>query len=191
MDIYFASANKNKIKEINALLPESFTVHGIADLIQGDLEETGSTLEENALMKARAIFKLTGVHSFADDTGLEVHALNNAPGVYSARYAGSQRNDQDNIQKLLEELRNKSSRKAQFRTVIAFVDGKQEKLFEGVVEGTISFQPSGNMGFGYDPVFIPEGESRTFAEMTLEEKNGISHRARAFRAFADFMSYFG
>lgn len=188
MDIYFASANNNKIKEINALLPASLTVHGVADLIQGDLEETGSTLEENALMKARAIFKLTGVHSFADDTGLEVHALNGAPGVYSARYAGPQRSDADNIQKLLEEISNKSSRKAQFRTVIAYVDGNQEKLFEGVIEGSISFQRAGSMGFGYDPVFIPEGNFRTFAEMTLEEKNAISHRARAFRTFADFMS---
>jgi XTP/dITP diphosphohydrolase len=190
MDIYFASANRNKIREINSLLPASFTVHGIAGLIQGDLEETGLTLEENALMKARAIFKLTGVHSFADDTGLEVHALDSAPGVFSARYAGPQRNDADNIQKLLEELRFKSSRKAQFRTVIAYVDGKQEKLFEGVVVGTIATRPAGSMGFGYDPVFVPEGNSTTFAEMTLDEKNLISHRARAFRAFADFMSQF-
>jgi XTP/dITP diphosphohydrolase len=183
-EIYFASANQNKIREINALLPDSLKVLGIDKIVHGDLEETGTTLEENALMKAKAIHRLSGKPAFADDTGLEVYALNNAPGVYSARYAGPQRSDADNIIKLLDELAETSDRKARFRTVIAFVDGHQEKLFEGIVNGEIAFEPQGTNGFGYDPVFIPEGNTRTFAEMSLNEKNLVSHRARAFQAFA-------
>lgn len=186
-EIYFASTNKNKIKEINALLPDTFVVKGIENLIQGELEETGNTLEENALMKAKAVFQLTGRPAFADDTGLEVRSLNNAPGVYSARYAGPQRSDKDNIDKLLNEMSALTDRNARFRTVIAFVDGEQSKLFEGIVNGTIATQLAGTNGFGYDPVFIPEETGLTFAQMTLEEKNQISHRARAFRAFAEFM----
>ncbi|MFM2019147.1 MAG: hypothetical protein RL007_2803 [Bacteroidota bacterium] len=186
-EIYFASTNKNKIKEINALLPDTFVVKGIENLIQGELEETGNTLEENALMKAKAVFQLTGRPAFADDTGLEVRSLNNAPGVYSARYAGPQRCDKDNIDKLLNEMGALADRNARFRTVIAFVDGEQSKLFEGIVNGTIATQLAGTNGFGYDPVFIPEETGLTFAQMTLEEKNQISHRARAFRAFAEFM----
>jgi XTP/dITP diphosphohydrolase len=186
-EIYFASTNKNKIKEINALLPDTFVVKGIENLIQGELEETGNTLEENALMKAKAVFQLTGRPAFADDTGLEVRSLNNAPGVYSARYAGPQRSDKDNIDKLLNEMDALTDRNARFRTVIAFVDGELSKLFEGIVNGTIATQLAGTNGFGYDPVFIPEETGLTFAQMTLEEKNQISHRARAFRAFAEFM----
>lgn len=189
-ELYFASANQNKIKEVNALLPPSMVVRGIQGLVNGDLEETGETLQENALMKARAIYKLTGVPSFADDTGLEVESLNGEPGVFSARYAGPQRNDADNINKLLRELKGKPSRKARFRTVIAFVNGDEQHLFEGIVNGRISEQLKGENGFGYDPVFVPDGGEQTFAEMSLTDKNAISHRGRAFRAFAAFMAQY-
>lgn len=190
MEIYFASANQNKIREVNALLPSTMVVRGIDGLVKGDLEETGNTLEENALMKARAVFELTGVPSFADDTGLEVESLKGEPGVFSARYAGLQRSDTDNINKLLNELKGKASRNARFRTVIAFVNGREEHLFEGIVNGRISEQCKGENGFGYDPVFIPEGGEFTFAEMSLTDKNAISHRGRAFRAFAGFMAQY-
>lgn len=189
-ELYFASANQNKIKEVNALLPPSMVVRGIQGLVNGDLEETGETLQENALMKARAIYNLTGVPSFADDTGLEVESLNGEPGVFSARYAGPQRNDADNINKLLSELKDKPSRKARFRTVIAFVNGDEQHLFEGIVNGRISEQLKGENGFGYDPVFVPDGGEQTFAEMSLTDKNAISHRGRAFRAFAAFMAQY-
>lgn len=189
-ELYFASANQNKIKEVNALLPPSMVVRGIQGLVNGDLEETGETLQENALMKARAIYNLTGVPSFADDTGLEVESLNGEPGVFSARYAGPQRNDADNINKLLSELKGKPSRKARFRTVIAFVNGDEQHLFEGIVNGRISEQLKGENGFGYDPVFVPDGGEQTFAEMSLTDKNAISHRGRAFRAFAAFMAQY-
>ncbi|MCK6639815.1 MAG: RdgB/HAM1 family non-canonical purine NTP pyrophosphatase [Bacteroidia bacterium] len=189
-ELYFASANQNKIKEVNALLPPSMVVRGIQGLVNGDLEETGETLQENALMKARAIYNLTGVPSFADDTGLEVDSLNGEPGVFSARYAGPQRNDADNINKLLSELKGKPSRKARFRTVIAFVNGDEQQLFEGIVNGRISEQLKGENGFGYDPVFVPDGGEQTFAEMSLTDKNAISHRGRAFRAFAAFMAQY-
>lgn len=189
-ELYFASANQNKIKEVNALLPPSMVVRGIQGLVNGDLEETGETLQENALMKARAIYNLTGVPSFADDTGLEVESLNGEPGVFSARYAGPQRNDADNINKLLRELKGKPSRKARFRTVIAFVNGDEQQLFEGIVNGRISEQLKGENGFGYDPVFVPDGGEQTFAEMSLTDKNAISHRGRAFRAFAAFMAQY-
>lgn len=188
MLIYFASQNVNKIREIRSLLPGGFEVSGIDEVTSAELEETGATLEENALQKATFVANATGRPAFADDTGLEVDALNGAPGVVSARYAGEQKSAADNVAKLLAELEGKRNRKAQFRTVIAYVNGKQNFLFEGIVEGKIAEKPRGKEGFGYDPVFIPEGSSKTFAEMSLEEKNTWSHRARALKKLIEFLS---
>lgn len=188
MILYFASQNQNKIREIASLLPVGTEVSGIDDIISHELEETGTTLEENAVQKAEFVAKATGEAAFADDTGLEVQALNGAPGVISARYAGEQKSAKDNITKLLAELKGNSNRKAQFRTVIAYINGNERHLFEGKVEGQITEDPSGKEGFGYDPVFIPDGSTKTFAEMTLEEKNAFSHRARALKKLVDFLT---
>lgn len=187
MKIYFASQNENKIREIASILPEGISVVGIDDVTSAELEETGATLEENALQKARFVSESTSCPAFADDTGLEVEALNGAPGVISARYAGEQKSAGDNIVKLLSELKGASNRKARFRTVIAYVNGNQNFLFEGVVHGTIAEEPQGNAGFGYDPVFIPDGSAHTFAEMSLAEKNQCSHRARAVKKLVEFL----
>lgn len=187
MQLYFASQNKNKIREIAALLPSGVEVKGIDAVTSHELEETGSTLEENALQKASFVADATGQAAFADDTGLEVEALNGAPGVISARYAGEQKNAADNIAKILEEMDGRENRKAQFRTVIALVTGNETHLFEGKVEGQIATAPRGEQGFGYDPIFLPDGSTKTFAEMTLDEKNQWSHRARALRKLVDFL----
>ena len=148
-----------------------------------EIPETGTTLEENALQKAATIYQHEGHPAFADDTGLEVDALDGKPGVHTARFAGEDATDQENVRKLLNDLQREENRKARFRTVIALIMNNKEELFEGTVEGTIAHEPSGDKGFGYDPVFIPEGYDRTFAEMTLEEKNQLSHRSRAFNKF--------
>lgn len=187
MKIYFASQNQNKIREIAAALPAGITIAGIDEVTSNELEETGQTLEENALQKAKFVSEATSAPAFADDTGLEVDALNGAPGVISARYAGEQKSATDNIAKLLRELKGISNRSARFRTVIAYVNGHQQFLFEGIVDGKIAESPSGKEGFGYDPVFIPDGSTKTFAEMTLEEKNQWSHRARAAAKLIRFL----
>lgn len=185
--IYFASQNQNKIREISSVLPEGIELLGIDSVTSEELEETGSTLEENAVQKALFVADKTGDSAFADDTGLEVDALNGAPGVISARYAGEQKIAADNIARLLRELYGNPNRKAQFRTVIALVkDGKQH-LFEGVVHGTITTELRGTSGFGYDPIFVPDGSEKTFAEMTMEEKNQWSHRARAVKKLVEFL----
>ncbi|MFN8712711.1 MAG: RdgB/HAM1 family non-canonical purine NTP pyrophosphatase [Bacteroidota bacterium] len=187
--LVFATQNKHKCDEIQSLLGSAFELVTLAEAgITHELEETQNTLEGNALQKARAVFELTGNSCFADDTGLEVEALNGAPGVYSARYAGEQRSSADNIAKLLAELNGNENRNAQFRTVIAWTNGQQEQLFEGIVKGKIALRPSGTSGFGYDPVFLPESSTKTFAEMTMDEKNAVSHRARAFTAFTSWLS---
>lgn len=187
--LVFATQNRHKCNEIQAVLGNAFQLVTLPEAgITDELEETADTLEGNALQKARTVFARTGKPCFADDTGLEVNALNGAPGVYSARYAGEHRSSSDNITKLLHELQDKSNRSARFRTVIAFVNGTEEKLFEGIVNGEIAHTPAGNSGFGYDPVFLPEGSTRSFAEMTLEEKNKVSHRARAFQAFTAWLT---
>lgn len=187
--LVFATHNANKAKEIVAILPDDYEVLTLDDIdFLDDIPETADTLQGNALIKARTIFEKTGLNCFADDTGLEVYALGNAPGVHSARYAGEQRSDDENISKLLQELDNKSDRKARFRTVIALILDGKEFLFEGIVEGEIRREATGNNGFGYDPVFSPENEKKTFAEMTLEEKNQMSHRARAFKKLTEFLS---
>lgn len=188
MQIIFATQNPNKLKEIASLMPEGITLTGLdASRFTEELPETGDTLEANALQKARYVWEATRQPCFADDTGLEVRALEGRPGVYSARYAGEQKNADDNIAKVLNELASSSDRSARFRTVIAFVDESGEQLFEGVVEGTITLEKRGTKGFGYDPVFMAEGTSKTFAELELEEKNKVSHRKRAFQKLVEFL----
>lgn len=197
MNLLFASANKNKIKEIQALLPCEINLYGLSDInFNSDIDETSTTIEGNALLKANAIweylknnsssFSIDGV--FADDTGLEVEALNNAPGVYSARYAGEPKDDDANNKKLLTELKNVTKRQAQFKTVIAFVNETKNTLFEGILKGTIAYEPRGKNGFGYDPIFIPQGSRSTFAELDFETKNNISHRGIAAKKLIDFLS---
>ncbi len=187
--LVFATHNANKAKEIAAILPDDYEVLTLDDIdFLDDIPETADTLQGNALIKARTIFEKTGLNCFADDTGLEVYALGNAPGVHSARYAGEQRSDDENISKLLRELDNKSDRKARFRTVIALLLDGKEFLFEGIVEGEIRREAIGKNGFGYDPIFEPENAGKTFAEMSLDEKNKMSHRARAFKKLTEFLN---
>jgi XTP/dITP diphosphohydrolase len=178
MNLLFASQNVNKIAEIQAKLP-TFRIEGLdPHVFPNELEETGATLDENALQKARQVFVKTGQNCFADDTGLEVEALGGEPGVYSARYAGEQRSSTDNMQLLLLKLADSQSRKAQFRTVIALILEGKEYLFEGICEGTITTHPRGDHGFGYDPIFIPDGNTKSFADISLEEKNKVSQLKR-------------
>lgn len=188
MELVFATNNKHKIREISDLLDSNFRILGLADLgITEDIPEEAETLEENALFKARYVHEKTGLNVFADDTGLEVTALNGAPGVYSARYAGESKSFDDNIEKLLREMQNATDRSARFRTVIALILEGSEYLFEGTVEGEIIRVRRGDGGFGYDPVFIATGSDRTFAEIPLSEKNLISHRAKAMRKLIEFL----
>jgi len=188
MKLVFASNNEHKIKEIKSILGESFTLLGLKDInMDEDIPENETTIEGNALTKARHIYQATGMDVFADDTGLEVDALNGKPGVHSARFAGENKDPSDNIIKLLSMLGHNPNRKARFRTVIALIMNNIEYLFEGVVEGTIIPEKRGSGGFGYDPVFIPEGGSQTFAEMDPEIKNQISHRGRAVAKLTQFL----
>jgi XTP/dITP diphosphohydrolase len=188
MELVFATNNKHKIREISDLLDESFKILGLADVnITDDIPEDAETLSENALFKARYVYDRTGKNVFADDTGLETDALDGAPGVYSARYAGEGRSFDDNINKLLNQLEGKENRSARFRTVIALILDGREYLFEGTVEGEIIRERKGTGGFGYDPVFLARGYERTFAEIPLEEKNKISHRALAMRKLLAFL----
>ena len=188
MKLVFASNNEHKIKEINSLLGNSFSLLSLRDVnINEDIPEEEPQLEGNALSKARFVFNATGFDVFADDTGLEIYALNGMPGVHSARFAGEKKDSSENIQKVLSMLGSSENRKARFRTVIALILDKKEYLFEGTVEGTITKEIRGSEGFGYDPVFVPEGKTSTFAEMGLAEKNTVSHRARAFEKLRDFL----
>jgi XTP/dITP diphosphohydrolase len=188
MKLVFASHNQNKVNEIKSLLPKSVEVLSLTDIgFVDEIDETGLTLDENSKLKAKAVLKKTGYFCFADDTGLEIEALNYEPGVFSARYAGNQKNDSDNIEKVLLNLKGITNRNARFRTVITLLIGKDEYSFEGKVEGKIIMEKRGEFGFGYDPIFIPEDQSRTFAEMSLEEKNKFSHRARAFQKMIEFL----
>ncbi len=189
MKIIFASNNKNKIREIKHVLGNSFTLLSLNDInMEEDIPENEPTLEGNALFKARYIFMATGMDVFADDTGLEVEALDGLPGVHSARFAGENKDSGANIDKLLALLGTSVNRNARFRTVIALIIDGKEYLFEGIVSGKIINEKRGTEGFGYDPVFIPEGKKLTFAEMDLDEKNKISHRARAFEKLKGFLS---
>lgn len=189
MQIVFATNNRHKLEEVSAILGPGWELLTPVSLgIAEDIPETQDTLEGNALQKARYIFERTGLDCFADDTGLEVTALRGAPGVRSARYAGDRHDFDDNNRLLLRNLEGVKDRSARFRTVIALILGGREHLFEGVVEGRIIDEYRGTEGFGYDPVFIPGGSEVTFAEMSPEQKNAISHRGRAVRKLAEFLN---
>ncbi len=189
MDICFATNNAHKIEEIKAILGNKYEILNLKDIgCYEELPEERDTLEGNSLQKAKYVFTKYKVSCFADDTGLEVEALQGAPGVYSARYAGEQRSAEDNINLLLKNLEGKSNRKAQFRTVISFIQPEGLHQFEGIAEGTILEERRGKGGFGYDPIFLPNGFSKTLAEMSMEEKNQISHRARATQKLVEFLN---
>jgi XTP/dITP diphosphohydrolase len=180
MKLVFASNNAHKLKEVKAKLPSNFEVLSLKDVL-GDVDiiEDGATLEENAAIKARYVYNETGLNCFADDTGLEITALNGEPGVYSARYAGEDCSFDDNMNKVLQNLENAEDRSAKFRTVICLIIDGKESLFAGEVEGVMTEDKRGGDGFGYDPIFLPDGFSESFAEMSLDQKNQISHRGRA------------
>jgi XTP/dITP diphosphohydrolase len=184
----FATNNAHKLEEVTAILGDKIELLSMKDIhCSADIPETADTLEGNALLKARYIFENYHLDCFADDTGLEVEALNGAPGVYSARYAGEANDAKANMQKLLRNLGSNSNRKACFRTVIALILDGQRQFFEGRIDGRISFEPQGTTGFGYDPIFIPDGYSQSFAELGTNEKNKISHRALAVKKLTEFL----
>lgn len=186
--IFFGTGNPKKLKEIREVLGERFTLLSFTDLPEPlEVEETEDTLEGNAILKARAYHAATGLPCFADDTGLEVTALGGRPGVYSARYAGPDGDATRNMHKLLQELDGIQDRSARFRTVIAWYDGTQLHTFEGILSGRIGLAPVGSNGFGYDPVFYPDGMDQTLAELDADQKNAISHRGQALRKFVDFL----
>jgi len=189
MKICFATNNPKKLEEVKAALGQDFTILSLKEIgCEEELPETGDTLDYNAFEKARYVHEKYHVSCFADDTGLEVDALEGAPGVYSGRYAGEPRSDERNVELLLKNMRGKSNRSAQFRTVIALILDREEHRFEGVAKGQITLEKSGDKGFGYDPVFLPYGYKKTFAELSLEEKNAISHRGKAVRNLIDFLN---
>lgn len=186
--LVFASNNTHKLEEVRSILGEGFEVLSLADIVcHEELPETSDTICGNALQKARRVRELYGYDCFADDTGLMVDALNGAPGVYTARYAGEHCSPDDNIALMLREMAGESNRGARFATVIALIDDSGEHVFEGEVKGSIAYRRHGNGGFGYDPIFIPEETGLSFAEMSPEAKNAISHRGRATRLLADFL----
>ncbi len=188
MQLVFASNNKNKILEIQSILPKTIQILSLEEIgCFEEIPETADTIEGNAILKADYVSRNYGYDCFADDTGLEVAILNGAPGVFSARYAGEQRDSNDNMNKLLDELSDKKNRDAQFKTVIALnIKGKQE-LFTGIAKGEITLKKIGNKGFGYDPVFQPFGYEETFAQLSLEIKNEISHRGKATQELIKFL----
>lgn len=188
MKIVFATNNKNKILEVQQLLPENIQIVSLESIgCFEDIPETAETIEGNAIMKANYITQKYGYDCFADDTGLEIEALDGAPGVYSARYAGEQRNADDNMDLVLQNLKDKSNRNAQFKTVIALNLNGVQHLFTGIVKGEITLEKIGDQGFGYDPIFKPEGFSDTFAQISLEEKGKISHRGKATQLLIEFL----
>jgi XTP/dITP diphosphohydrolase len=188
MNLIFASNNEHKITEIKSLLGNSFTLLSLRDVnITEDIPEEEPIIEGNALAKARFVYSVTGMNVFADDTGLEITSLNGLPGVHSARFAGENKEPSANIDKVLSMLKTIENREARFRTVIALILDKKEYLFEGIVTGKITKERRGNSGFGYDPIFLPDGKIRTFGEMDLDEKNTVSHRARAFEKLKEFL----
>lgn len=187
--IVFATNNRHKLEEVRAIVGKYFDILSLSDIgCHEDIPETGNTFEENAMMKARYIKEKYNYDCFADDSGLEVTALNNAPGVFSARYAGEPSDSMRNIEKLMRNMQGITERSARFRTSIALLYNGEEHLFKGVIEGKIIDTLRGDKGFGYDPVFVPDGYDITFAEMSSEEKNRISHRAIATQLLVDFLS---
>lgn len=190
MKICFATNNKKKIEEVKAALGPEFELVSLQEIgCVEELPETGNTLDHNAFQKARYVKENFVVDCFADDTGLEVDALDGAPGVYSGRFAGEPRSDERNIDLLLEKMAGKTNRKARFRTVIALILEGKEYQFEGIAEGEIIMERIGEKGFGYDPVFKPIGFDKTFAQLSLEEKNEISHRGKAVKALIEFLNH--
>jgi XTP/dITP diphosphohydrolase len=189
MKLIFATNNKNKVEEIKNVIPSNIEIITLQDAgINKDIPEPFHTLEENAREKAKTIFELTGLNCMSEDTGLEVFSLNGAPGVHSARYAGEDKSFEKNIDKLLKELEFEKDRKSQFRTIICLIKDGSEYFFEGICKGEIIMTPKGQKGFGYDPVFIPEGSDKTFAEMSIEEKNKYSHRRKAVDKLVTFLN---
>ena len=189
MQLVFASNNKNKIKEIQQLLPSSIEILSLEAIgCNEEIPETAETIEGNAILKANYVTQKYGYNCFADDTGLEVEALNGEPGVYSARYAGEQKNADDNMNKLLDALKNSENRNAQFKTVIALNIKGEQKLFTGIAKGAITTEKSGNQGFGYDPIFQAEGFQETFANLSMETKNQISHRGKATQLLISYLN---
>lgn len=186
--LIFATHNQHKAEEVAQMIGNLYEVADLSQTsIDEDIPETGNTLESNARLKARYVYDRTGLNVFADDTGLEVEALGGQPGVITARYAGPECDSGKNMRKLLAELANEENRRAQFRTVICLKIGEDEYIFEGIVKGTITKQFTGNGGFGYDPIFMPDGYNQTFAEMTMDEKNKISHRGLAIAKLVKFL----
>jgi len=186
--IIFATGNQNKVDEIQHVIGDFITVISLKEAgISQEIPEPYDSLEENASVKSKTIFRLTGESCFSEDTGLEVEALDGKPGVKSARYAGENAGHAENVKKLLENLKEKTNRRARFRTVISLIWQGEEHQFEGICEGKISEHPSGNKGFGYDPVFIPQGAEKSFAEMSMEEKNRFSHRKKAALQLVTFL----
>lgn len=188
MQFIFASSNINKIKEIQKLLPSEIEVLSLDDIgCIEDIPETAATIEGNAVLKANYITEKYNLNCFADDSGLEIDALNGDPGVFSARYAGAPKNDVENIKKVLSNLKNCTNRNANFKTVICLNLNKKQYLFTGIINGTITLKPKGNNGFGYDSIFIPNGYTKTFAELTFDEKSKISHRKIAIFQMIAFL----
>ena len=187
--LVFATNNAHKLEEIRAILGNSIEILSLADIhCHADIPETADTLEGNARQKSRYVYEHYGLDCFADDTGLEVESLGGAPGVYSARYANGQGHDsQANMNKLQKEMEEKNDRKAQFRTIISLIEKGEERQFEGIVKGQITREKRGESGFGYDPIFQPDGYETTFAELGSDIKNRISHRARAVAALCDYL----
>lgn len=189
MKLVFATNNRHKLEEIREILGDRFEIVSLSQIgCHEDIPEDHETLQENALQKARFVKEHYGYDCFADDTGLEIEALENRPGVYSARYAGPAKSSEDNVRKVLKEMEGKANRKAQFRTVIALVMSGKEYCFEGKVLGEILTERQGSAGFGYDPIFRPSGFTESFAQMEMKQKNGISHRGRAVEKLAEFLN---
>ena len=189
INLIFATSNQNKVLEIQKILPKKFEIKSLKDLNYfEDVPENENTIEGNAIFKAKYIYEKFNINVFADDTGLEVEALNGEPGLHSARYAGTTRNSEKNIKKLLKNLKNVKNRNARFKTVIALLIDNKLHTFSVIVEGYILDSPMGNNGFGYDPIFCPNGFDKSFAELTLKEKNLISHRSLAMKKLIDFIS---
>lgn len=192
LELVFATNNQHKLKEINSMLNGTIKILSLKDIGCADeLPETSTTITGNALQKAGYVFDKYGMNCFADDTGLEIEALGGRPGVYSARFAGLNASDEENVLKVLTELKGMPNRKAKFKTVIALITEKGHPCFEGIIEGEIITEPRGQNGFGYDPVFVPGGSDKTFAEMFEDEKNKISHRGRALARLVDYLDKSG
>ena len=188
MKLLFATQNKNKVLEVQQIIGDHHEINTLHEMnFDDELPETQDTLEANAREKVNFIYQKFGINCFAEDSGLEIDSLNGEPGAFSARYAGDERSDEKNIQLVLERLRDQENRSAKFRTVIALVINDKEFLYEGIIRGQITKSPSGEGGFGYDPIFVPDGYDKTFAELGLNVKTQISHRAKAFLKLKDFL----